>query len=47
MLKKQFYEAPDAELFVVRVEENIMSPNDPGSGYQGNDLGDLEDDYNG
>ena len=25
MRKKQLYEAPDAELFVVRVEENILS----------------------
>lgn len=25
MLKKQFYEAPDAELFEVRFEENILS----------------------
>ena len=27
MRKKQFYEAPEAELIVVRFEENIMSPN--------------------
>ena len=26
MNKKHFYEAPEAELFVVRFEENIMSP---------------------
>lgn len=25
MRKKAFYEAPDAELLVIRVEENIMS----------------------
>ena len=46
MLKKQFYEAPDAELFEVRFEENIMSPNTPGSGYGDNDMGDLDDDPN-
>ena len=27
MLKKQLYAAPEAELLVVRFEENIMSPN--------------------
>ena len=25
MIKKQFYEAPEAEVLVVRFEENIMS----------------------
>ena len=45
MVKKQLYEAPEAELLAVRFEENFLtSPNTPG-GYNGdNDLGELDDD---
>ena len=34
MMKKSFYEAPEAELLLVKFEENIMSG--PGSGYNTN-----------
>ena len=46
MNKKQIYEAPDAELFVLRFEENILSAGTAGNGYngEGNNLGDLDDD---
>lgn len=47
MYKKQFYEAPEAELFFVKFEENFLTGtnlNTPGGGYDSNDLGDLDDD---
>ncbi len=44
MKKNSFYTAPEAEFLDVWFEENIMSVNDPGSGYGDNDLGDLGDD---
>ena len=40
MNKKQFYEAPETELLVVRFEGNIMSPNgytEGGGGSYGDD----------
>ncbi len=44
--KKLIYEAPEAEILVVRFEENILSgPDSANNGYNGsgNDLGDLDD----
>ena len=42
MLKKQFYEAPDAELFEVRFEENILSGEGrPGGDEYYNDQGEF------
>ena len=36
MIKKSFYEAPEAELLLVKFEENIMSPYPTGNtGYTG------------
>ncbi len=46
MNKKQFYSAPEAELLVIKFEENIMSPGDPGTpngDYEDNPLDDLGD----
>jgi hypothetical protein len=45
MIKKSFYEAPEAEQLLVKFEENIMSVGGADNGYngEGNDLGDLED----
>ena len=46
MSKKLLYSAPEAELLVVKFEENIMSPGDPGTangGYEDNPLDDLGD----
>ena len=37
MLKKHFYEAPDAELFEVRFEENILSGDPPIKPWEGDD----------
>ena len=34
MLKKSFYEAPEAELLMVRFEENIMSVTPNGSKFK-------------
>ena len=46
MRKKQFYEAPDAELLVVKFEENIMSPQNSWAGpaTSSSIWGDEEDD---
>ena len=38
MHKKQFYEAPEAELLVVKFEENIMSPTYGPANQAGGDL---------
>lgn len=48
MSKKSFYEAPEAELLDLRIEENFCGTtyNDAGTGYSGNDLGDLDDEGN-
>ena len=46
MRKKQFYEAPDAELLVVKFEENIMSPNGFTQG-GGGSYGEGEENDNG
>ena len=43
MNKKTFYEAPQAELIVVRFEENIMSPNGFNENQQTEYLGEEED----
>ena len=47
MNKKQLYTAPEAELLVVRFEENIMSPGAPQANgtKQGNMLGNAFDDW--
>ena len=37
MRKKQFYEAPDAELLVVRFEENFCQTFDPNGTEKGNE----------
>lgn len=44
MHKKQFYEAPDAELLVVKFEENIMSPK-PGEAGDTNTYNEYEEDF--
>ena len=44
MNKKQFYEAPETELLVVRFEGNIMSPTGESFGTQTGS--DNEDDWN-
>ena len=49
MNKKQYFEAPQAELIVVRIEENFLQsdpnavrPNSASSGYEDeNDLGEI------
>ena len=44
MIKKHNYEAPDAELLVVRFEGNFCeTTNSAGGDYSDNDLGDLTD----
>lgn len=43
MRKKQFYEAPDAELLVVRFEENIMSVTNQGTTIQSASIDEWED----
>ena len=41
MKKRLFYEAPEAELFVVRFEENILSDGDPIRGSAGDREGGI------
>lgn len=48
MMKKSFYEAPEAELLLVKFEGNFCTTGlDSPGGLGDNDLGELDDENNG